>query len=319
RYQINQWTEDSFQQNYELFVHYWLNHKVRHQCIKHCTRSLTGDGIMKLRRRICFSHSKSITTPEFDSIQLSKHLRACGYSLLVTNCGIIIGYAEMLRSEETIKVLINNICNIIKISPNIPDLIFYDDACHLVKFICNHYRKEINETAAMTLLWNKRFLIDKFHYHNHVDPWCRRYLDYRQFPETEILNSQSCEQTNSWLGRYKYIVSEMNYSKANSFLLIIFHYYNLKKLINNVKLNNDTISKINDGNRAQMPDNDPHNDLIGNLDCESLAQEADQQNCSLGNLSCYSLAQEGDQQQDIEMDTDDEYRLGTFPLLKIKK
>ncbi|CAF1117295.1 unnamed protein product [Didymodactylos carnosus] len=166
-----------------------------------------------------------------------------------------------------------------------------DDACHLVKFICNHYRKEINETAAMNLLWNKRFLIDKFHYHNHIDLWCRRYLDYRQFPETEILNLQSCEQTNSWLGRYKYIVSEMNYSKASSFLLIISHYYNLKKLINNVKLNNDTDSKINNGGADQQQD--------------------DQHNCSPRNLRCYSLAQEDE--QDDEMDTDDEYGLGTFP------
>lgn len=53
----------------------------------------------------------------------------------------------------------------------ISDRICYDDACHLKKYCANPKRKCL--TTVTERLGNMDMVIDKMHFRNHVDPWCR--------------------------------------------------------------------------------------------------------------------------------------------------
>ena len=50
------------------------------------------------------------------------------------------------------------------------ETIVYDDACHLLKFCTNPVRSSNTETAKR--LGNMSILCDRFHFRNHIDPWC---------------------------------------------------------------------------------------------------------------------------------------------------
>ena len=52
------------------------------------------------------------------------------------------------------------------------ECICYDDACHLKRYACNPVRKD--ETATSKRISNLEFLVDKFHFKNHVDSWCKK-------------------------------------------------------------------------------------------------------------------------------------------------
>lgn len=52
------------------------------------------------------------------------------------------------------------------------DCIVYDDACHLLKYSKNPVRKDDTNTSKRIATLEMK--IDRFHYRNHVDPWCRR-------------------------------------------------------------------------------------------------------------------------------------------------
>ena len=51
------------------------------------------------------------------------------------------------------------------------DVICYDDACHLKKYAINSTRNHSTETSK--ILQNMEYVVDKFHFKNHVDTWCK--------------------------------------------------------------------------------------------------------------------------------------------------
>ena len=55
--------------------------------------------------------------------------------------------------------------------PFLVDRICYDDACHLKKYCMNPKRKSI--TKVTERLANMNMVIDKMHFRNHVDKWCK--------------------------------------------------------------------------------------------------------------------------------------------------
>ncbi|CAF1537992.1 unnamed protein product [Adineta ricciae] len=57
-----------FDSLYVLFVKFWLNHSEYKSCGSYCSKALVVDGNQKLRRRICFDKTKTITTDEMTTI-----------------------------------------------------------------------------------------------------------------------------------------------------------------------------------------------------------------------------------------------------------
>lgn len=55
------------------------------------------------------------------------------------------------------------------------DIICYDDACHLKRFVQNP--KRCSKTTVATRLNEMEILCDRFHFKNHTDVWCRTHCN----------------------------------------------------------------------------------------------------------------------------------------------
>ena len=66
------------------------------------------------------------------------------------------------------------------------------------------------------------FIVDRLHKQGHVGKWCLGNCHPKLFPELDGYNTQVCEQLNSWLSKYKYILKHMSLYRYNFFLYIIF-------------------------------------------------------------------------------------------------
>ena len=51
----------------------------------------------------------------------------------------------------------------------------YDDACHLKKFSMNEQRRDLTDVSKK--MSKMEIVCDRFHFRNHVDPWCKKWCD----------------------------------------------------------------------------------------------------------------------------------------------
>lgn len=100
-----------------------------------------------------------------------------------------------------------------------PEVLFYDSACVLRKFIeSNGFTSAFAHTALP---------VDVFHFrskHKDTDTYCQQHCNPAAFPELYNekgewrFNTSICEQTNVWYGGYLAIVREMEVTRYNFFL-----------------------------------------------------------------------------------------------------
>ena len=57
----------------------------------------------------------------------------------------------------------------------ITEFICYDDACHLKKYAQNSVRRNITRTAEK--MAEMEMIVDRFHFKNHVDRWCKEHCN----------------------------------------------------------------------------------------------------------------------------------------------
>jgi len=96
-------------------------------------------------------------------------VRACGILVMATNCQVIVGFEEILKSESR-KQVTQALANIYTLNPHLPKIIIYDAGCLLAKFIRNNLHLETtsnNANSALNILKNTRFFVDRFHLPNH--------------------------------------------------------------------------------------------------------------------------------------------------------
>ena len=53
------------------------------------------------------------------------------------------------------------------------DTIVYDDACHLKRFAANVVKKRKIDSPLARRIAELEYAIDRFHFKNHVDKWCK--------------------------------------------------------------------------------------------------------------------------------------------------
>ncbi len=155
-----------------------------------------------------------------------KH-RSAGICAAIYNCGITFGLRELLGSESISQVYAFLVW-LYNTATVMPDHMFYDDACHLVRFIKNPKRP--NSTDASVYLLALVIVLDRMPFENHTDPWCIENLDPDLNPYFNNINTEACEQEFSWLCNYKHSTRHMNYPRFNLFLLTICDLSNEKKL-----------------------------------------------------------------------------------------
>ncbi len=71
--------------------------------------------------------------------------------------------------------------------------------------------------------------MDKLHINGHTEQWCLSNYNPQLFPEITEKNTIVAEQTNFWLGLYKYSSKLLNSYRYKFFLDIIFNQFNKLK------------------------------------------------------------------------------------------
>ncbi|XP_076101176.1 uncharacterized protein LOC143070960 [Mytilus galloprovincialis] len=161
-----------------------------------------------------------------------KKCKTAGICASVYNCGIINGMTELYGCESLTQVYMFLVW-LAKELLHFPNLLAYDDACHLKKFIINPVR--INKSQYSQFLATLRIVVDKMHFANHVDKWCRRNVNPYTDDQFNNINTEACEQTFQFVAKYKYTTKHMSHGKYNLFMLKLSEMFNMDRLVRNRK------------------------------------------------------------------------------------
>jgi hypothetical protein len=173
----------------------------------------------------------SLRCKTLKSLQYKRILhRTSGIIAAAYNCGFICSLFELFGCES-IKQVYNFLVYMMKNCEHIPDILIYDDACHLKRFVRNK-NSFAQETSANKRIVGLEILCDKLHYRNHIDPWCRKNTNPYKNSVANSTNTEVCEQIFSWLARYKNIVRGFDESTFLIYICLICDLYNTNKLAN---------------------------------------------------------------------------------------
>jgi hypothetical protein len=111
------------------------------------------------------------------------------------------------------------LCVVFKNKNSVPDVLFYDNNCHLYQ----HFKKH-----GVTPFEDMILPVDVFHFkttHSENNPDCGKHCNPIAFPDlydvetrTWRFNSSAAEQTNSWLKNYDSVVHDLDATCFNFFL-----------------------------------------------------------------------------------------------------
>lgn len=157
--------------------------------------------------------------------------RSAGVATVNWPCGVVCSFMEMFKSESLTQTYLM-VAGIFERHGKREShmAICYDDGCHLARFSKKPSRVFTGETGR--LLGGMDFFVDRFHFPNHVDPWCKANCDPNDARRTSWaggINSETCEQLFSWVCGFKKSVRHMNQTRFRIFHLIIFHLHNQSK------------------------------------------------------------------------------------------
>ena len=136
-------------------------------------------------------------------------------------CGIIVSLAEIFGGEsvsqvaEVIEYYLGN-CE------TKPKCLVYDDACHL--------KRHVDCRMVYPKLQAMEMKIDRFHFQNHVDSWCRQNMDPSKSSFLEHVNAEVMEQIFAWVKGYVSSLRYMNSFDFRFFLLDMIDRHNMELL-----------------------------------------------------------------------------------------
>ena len=138
------------------------------------------------------------------------HHRTGGILVMGKPCGILIHATEIFGAES-----ISSVAEMIEktlqdMSANVK-IIVYDDACHLMR----HVKKR---SKIYPQLKTRDMKVDRFHFPNHVDPWCKQNMDPSKCELLKDVNTEIMEQTFAWTKGY---ASSLKYMKRATFNFMI--------------------------------------------------------------------------------------------------
>ena len=160
--------------------------------------------------------------------------RTVGVMLASFNCGIITSYREIFRCESLIQTSAFLLDTFDELQ-EIPNYIIYDTSCKLCEYIKNECNLA-SSTERAKLLKDKTFVVDRFHFLNHVGDFCTRNCDPKLYDDLKNINTSVSEEINFWFSKFKYIVKHMNLEHFSFFLFIIFNEYNTIKLESSINI-----------------------------------------------------------------------------------
>ncbi|CAF4457171.1 unnamed protein product [Rotaria socialis] len=154
--------------------------------------------------------------------------RTAGFMALVSNCNVIIGWNESVRSEG-MRRSVYYLLRYLHLGGILPPAAAYDSACTFIAYLKNQYGISIKQSPYVNELLEKKYCIDRFHRRNHTRPDCKTILSCshptnKPFFDNE--NTQVCEQLFSHFTRLKASLRGISWPYSTIFYCIIFHLRN---------------------------------------------------------------------------------------------
>ena len=141
-------------------------------------------------------------------------------------CGVVPLWDELFGSESISQVY--GVC--IEYLSQLPEKemhrltdLIYDDNCHLARFALRKNLRNKNDTTRF-FAENVRKNVDRFHFGNHIDPWCIENCDPNKVRELDGVNTEICEQL------FNKVNSHSNCKSMNESRYFLFWLYNLDLL-----------------------------------------------------------------------------------------
>jgi hypothetical protein len=147
---------------------------------------------------------------------------------IVSNCNVIIGWNESVRSEGMRRTTYQ-LLKFLHLGGILPPAGAYDSACTFVAYLKNQYGVSLTPSPQVDELLNKRYCIDRFHRRNHTRPECKTTLSCSHpsnRPYFDNQNTQVCEQLFSHFTKLKATLRSITWPYSNVFYSIIFHLRN---------------------------------------------------------------------------------------------
>ena len=140
-------------------------------------------------------------------------------------CGTIVLFDELYGSESISQVygiLIEFLARLDN-KTSLEELL-YDDCCHLKSY--SEKEANANQNDVTKHFANLGKHVDRFHFRNHVDPWCMEHCNPEGVPTLKGVNTQVCEQLFKKVNSHKNCKS-FNESRFFLFFLYQFDIHNL--------------------------------------------------------------------------------------------
>ena len=133
-------------------------------------------------------------------------------------CGTIVLFDELYGSESITQVygILVEFLSRLEDMTSLEELL-YDDCCHLKAF--SEKEKNANQNDVTKHLADMGKHVDKFHFRNHVDPWCQEHCNPEGVAVLKNVNTQVCEQL------FKKVNSHKNCKSFNEARFFIFFLY----------------------------------------------------------------------------------------------
>lgn len=160
------------------------------------SKGATGDFNLSAAERAEITDKTNCTC--LKDVHSSEREATAGILALVASCGIILAATEIYGSESLTQVhlFLYQIFLIHRLPP--PEVLCYDDACHLDMYLLNRLGKFGRSVLAVFLIQIHKILIkvDKFHWRNHTGKFCERNNNpYKKCPQLKKAYTERCEET----------------------------------------------------------------------------------------------------------------------------
>ena len=135
-------------------------------------------------------------------------------------CGTIVLFDELYGSEgirQVYGILIEYLARLD--DPNALEELLYDDCCHLKAF--SEKEKNANQNTITKHFADLGKHVDRFHFRNHVDPWCMANCNPEGVPALLGVNTQVCEQLFKKINSHKNCKS---FNEARFFLFFLYQF-----------------------------------------------------------------------------------------------
>ena len=158
-----------------------------------------------------------LTSCKTDKTKSRFYHRTGGVLVMAKPCGIVLSMAEIFGGESVTQVA-EVIEHFLQQNESICQCVLYDDACHLKKHVdCRH---------VYPMLQKLILKIDRFHFQNHTDSWCRKNMDPSTCPLLDDVNTEIMEQIFAWVKGFTSSLRYMNGINFKFFLLDMLDRHN---------------------------------------------------------------------------------------------